>query len=300
MINFIRGGQRFTPTDLWQVVKQVHHLSQHRITCPLPPANCHPATPRRTNPIPSSPRHCDASPDRTSLCSSPGFCSDVQFSETIYISRYLFDSGGLCSFVVSSVYFCTLCHEDQRRNSVSALISLTKILGTLLQAVFWPTEGFHLVRNNWLLGGFLQTVLLCEMSRFLLSLHRHPMSPWVPPAVLLLGGWLWSCLNSFGLKVSLGLSMSLPFSHIHSNKQGMIRCFLGSRPVLQKAGRPKSSSQIWLLQHEWFSPKQSGSQTYWRIFRGIQAKLAFSSLTLLLQNNPLCGTPFEGKNSDSD
>lgn len=123
------------PTDLWQVMKQVHHLSQHRITCPLPPANCRPATPRRTNPIPSAPRHCDVFPDRTSLCSSPGSCSDVQFSETIFISRYLFGSGGLRSFVVSSVYFCTLCHEDQRRNSVSALISLTKILGTLLQAV---------------------------------------------------------------------------------------------------------------------------------------------------------------------
>ena len=118
------------PTDMWQVVKQVHHLSRHRITCPLPPANCHPATPRRTNPIPSSPRHCDVFPNGTSLCSSPGFCSDVQFSETIYISRYLFGS-----FVVSSVYFCALCQEDQRGNSVSALISLTKMLGTLLQAV---------------------------------------------------------------------------------------------------------------------------------------------------------------------
>ena len=53
----------------------------------------------------------------------------------VYISRYLFGSGGLRSFVVSSVYFCTLCHEDQRRNSISALISLTKILGTLLQAL---------------------------------------------------------------------------------------------------------------------------------------------------------------------
>lgn len=123
------------PMYLWQVMKHVHRLFQHKITCSLPPANCHPATPRWTNPIPSPPRHCRVFPDRASICSSPGSCSDVQFSETIYISRYLFGSGGLCSFVVSSVYFCTLCHEDQRRNSISALISLTKILGTLLLAV---------------------------------------------------------------------------------------------------------------------------------------------------------------------
>lgn len=120
-INFIKEGQRFFPTDLWQVMKQVHHLPQNQITCPLPPANCHPTTPRGTNLIPSPPRHCHGVLTEPPLCSSPGSCSHVQFSETIYISRYLSGSGGLHSFVVSSVYFRTLCHEDQRRNSVSAL-----------------------------------------------------------------------------------------------------------------------------------------------------------------------------------
>lgn len=37
----------------------------------------------------------------------------------------------------------------------------------------------------------------------------------------------------------------------------------------KKAKQTKSSSQIWLFTTWRFSPKQSGSQTQWRIFRGI-------------------------------
>ena len=66
------------PMYLWQVMKHVHRLFQHKITCSLPPANCHPATPRWTNPIPSPPRHCRVFPDRASICSSPGSCSEDQ------------------------------------------------------------------------------------------------------------------------------------------------------------------------------------------------------------------------------